>query len=239
MTDGHCVVCGESYTKRGMTRHLGTCLDALPDADGTSLVHLHVTATGRSDYWLHLAVRETTTLDALDEFLRDLWLECCEHMSAFTVGDSQYTRPCSPDGSMPMLGAERRSMDASLATVLDGDAADKRQEFPYEYDFGTTTELSVRVVDTGRWDLATVDLAASEAPTGDGVYLLARNEAPDIDCAECGSAAATVCQPCLFDGGSAAWLCEDCARDHETDCDRPTLLPRRNSPRTGVCGYTG
>lgn len=26
MTDGTCVLCGDSYTKRGMTRHLRSCL---------------------------------------------------------------------------------------------------------------------------------------------------------------------------------------------------------------------
>lgn len=34
-------------------------------------------------------------------------------------------------------------------------------------------------------------------------------------------------------------LCADCADDHGEECDRPAFLPVVNSPRSGVCGYTG
>jgi len=240
MTDGHCTVCGETYTKRGMTRHLTSCLSDLPATNEPSLVHVRIGASKRSDYWLHLAVEQTTTLDTLDAFLRGLWLECCGHMSAFTIGEIEYT-PYSEDESMSMFGVERRSMDVSLATVLDADAAEKNQEFTHEYDFGTTTELTVRVVDIGYWDLATTDfVAGSEAvPDNDGIYLLARNEPPTIECGECGAPAAKVCQSCLFEIGPDAWLCGGCADVHTAECDHPSFLPRVNSPRTGVCGYTG
>lgn len=239
MTEGHCTVCGETYTKQGMTRHLTSCLADLPATDEPSLVYLRIGATGRSDYWLHLAVDQTTTLDTLDAFLRELWLECCGHMSRFTIGKTQYTKPYSQDE--PMLGVECRSMDVSLATVLDADAADQNQEFTYEYDFGTTTEFTVRVVDIGSWELANANLVARSAdvPDSDGIHLLARNAPPAIDCGECGSSAAKVCQSCLFELGPDAWLCEDCADAHKVECERPTFLPRVNSPRAGVCGYTG
>lgn len=69
MTDGTCHLCEETYTKRGMSRHLRSCL---PDVADGSIYHLRVVGQRRSDYWLHLAVAETTTLSALDQFLRDL-----------------------------------------------------------------------------------------------------------------------------------------------------------------------
>jgi hypothetical protein len=241
MTDGYCTVCGDTYTKRGMTRHLQSCMADLPVPDEPPLVHLRIVATRRSDYWLHLAVERTTTLDTLDAFFRELWLECCGHMSGFTMGEIQYTKPYAPDDSMPLLGIERRSMDVPLTTALDTDAADQNQEFTYEYDFGTTTELTVRVVETGRWDLANADLVArsGDVPDSDGIHLLARNDPPSIECGECEAPATTVCQSCLFELGPDAWLCADCAEAHEAECDRPAFLPRVNSPRTGVCGYTG
>lgn len=39
----------------------------------------------------------------------------------------------------------------------------------------------------------------------------------------------------IWDG--EGWLCESCAKNHE--CDEDMFLPVLNSPRTGVCGYTG
>lgn len=241
MTDGHCTVCGESYTKRGMTRHLTSCLGDLPTTDGSSLVHLRVIATHRPDYWLHLAVKEMTTLDALDGFVCDLWLECCGHMSAFTIGDIEYTKPYTEGETTAMAGVDRRPMDVALSSVVETTATDQDREFMHEYDFGTTTELTVRVVDAGGWDLPGANLhnVVGNVPQRDGVYVLARNEPPEIECGECGSPATVVCQRCLHRIGPDAWLCDDCADAHESECEFPSFLPRINSPRTGVCGYTG
>lgn len=224
-----------------MTRHLRSCLDDLPGTDGTSLVHLRVSATSRSEYWLHLAVEETTTLDTLDAFLRDCWLECCGHMSAFTLDDVQYTKPYVEDEAMGTFGVDRRPMDIPLTTVVETDGADQQQEFTYEYDFGTTTDLTVRVVDTGNWALTGTDRhdVVGDVPRIDGIHVLARNESPAIGCGECGAPATVVCQECLYEIGPDAWLCDDCADAHEADCEYAAFLPRINSPRTGVCGYTG
>ena len=46
---------------------------------------------------------------------------------------------------------------------------------------------------------------------------------------------AWVCTECVFDDGG--WLCETCAVKHE--CGEEMLLPVVNSPRVGMCGYTG
>jgi hypothetical protein len=52
MTDGDCYLCGESYTKRGMSRHLRSCLPGL--SDGTTTYHLRIMGAQRPGYWLHL-----------------------------------------------------------------------------------------------------------------------------------------------------------------------------------------
>ncbi|HEY1348548.1 MAG TPA: hypothetical protein VGF67_02840 [Ktedonobacteraceae bacterium] len=94
----------------------------------------------------------------------------------------------------------------------------------YEYDFGTTTELRLRV-------LAEEALEA----TGESIQLLARNTPPAILCSTCGKQATSVCVQCVYEEGS--WLCADCAREHS--CGSDTLLPVVNSPRVGMCGYAG
>lgn len=228
MTDGTCHLCEETYTKRGMSRHLGGCL---PTADGEDSYHLRIAGERRSDYWLHLAVAETTLLSTLDRFLRDCWVECCNHLSAFSIGDQRYERP-SDDGRM---GESHRaqSMDVELGSV-----AARVDSFDYTYDFGSETALDVRVVETGDWSISGLEAEGTETDY-EGIVLLARNHPPDIECEVCGASATTICQTCLRDPAADAWLCESCATNHESDCDRPRYLPVVNSPRVGVCGYRG
>ncbi|GAB7091204.1 hypothetical protein JCM18237_14750 [Halorubrum luteum] len=240
MTQGDCHLCGEPYTKRGMSRHLRACL---PDSPGDSTLHLRIAGARRTDYWIHLAVAADTTLATLDAFLRRLWLECCGHMSAFEIGSVWYEKPHSDDQPSAGLGTTRRSMDVPIGSVVESDDG----EFAYEYDFGTTTALEVRVVDVGDWNVETLadrraDATATDGEAAiedDGIVLLARNHPPEVDCGSCGDPATTVCTTCLRERGPDAWLCEACASAHEDDCVRPTYLPYVNSPRAGVCGYTG
>ncbi len=70
---------------------------------------------------------------------------------------------------------------------------------------------------------------------GKAIQVLARNTPPVILCEECGKPATNVCSQCIFDG--KGWLCDDCAEEHE--CGEEMLLPVVNSPRVGMCAYTG
>ncbi len=97
-------------------------------------------------------------------------------------------------------------------------------KFVYEYDFGTTTELKLTV------------MGVMEGFLKKGkVQVLARNDAPFIQCSHCDKPATEICTECIYDG--QGWLCNECARKHK--CDEDRRLPLVNSPRTGVCGYTG
>ena len=95
----------------------------------------------------------------------------------------------------------------------------------YEYDFGTTTELNIKVI-------AVVDRA-----TPDGaVEVLARNHAPQIQCDRCGERLAVkICSECAWEG--KGWLCKPCAARHK--CGLEMLLSVVNSPRVGQCAYGG
>ena len=41
-------------------------------------------------HWLHLEAPASVQLQLLDDFLRDLWLECCGHLSCFTIDGVRY-----------------------------------------------------------------------------------------------------------------------------------------------------
>lgn len=200
-----------------MTGHLGAC--SQPEASRSSTgkqqpgpsFHLSVEGRDAKAYWMHLAVPVTAPLSKLDRFLRDTWLECCGHMSAFEIDGNRYAS-ARMEGEM--------STKAPLGRVLE-----VGKKFFYEYDFGSTTELALKVV----------ALREQGTPKG-AVQLLARNEAPQVVCDECKAQLATqICTECAWNG--AGWLCEACAAEHE--CGDDMCLPVVNSPRVGVCGYAG
>lgn len=221
LTEGECFLCNESFTKRGIGRHLNSCQkkNFEPEGGGDT-IHLRIYGQRRLDYWMHLAVKSETTLEDLDAFLRNVWLECCGHMSAFTIGRTRYEAGAGIDAMWADLGfvpRSERGMDIPVGEVLRSG-----MEFHHEYDYGTTTELSLKVASV--W----------EGQADEPILVLARNKAPSIECS-CGNEATKVCG--VHAHFKRGWLCDECAPRHE--CNADTLLPVVNSPRTGKCGYTG
>lgn len=221
MAEGECFLCNEFLTKRGMSRHLEACQkESFKAEEEGSTIHLRVQGRYRPDYWMHLAVKPETTLEELDSFLRDIWLECCGHMSAFTIGKTRYTTGAGIDAmwaDMEFVPRSERSMGVRIGEVLR-----PKLEFLHEYDFGSTTELSLKVV--SRW----------EGQADEQILVLARNKPPSIECS-CGNQATKVCG--IHARTARVWLCEGCAPEHE--CGEDVLLPVVNSPRMGKCGYLG
>lgn len=220
MTGGKCSFCQGIFAKEEMTGHLKSCAKradagmASPPkppakAQLESLYLVLVEGTYLPEYWMLVEVPGKATLADLDSFLRRTWLECCGHCSAFTIAGKRYK--AMADGG--------ESMDTEVEKVLA-----PRKRFYHEYDFGSTTELTLKV------------LSVRQGLVGKKqVLMLARNEPPHIPCGVCKKPATQVCNWC--GGTEESWLCDECARHH--DCGEEGLLPVVNSPRVGVCGYTG
>lgn len=219
---GECRLCCKPYSKSGMTRHIQACLKKREASEVKSqkptsadFYHIRVQGYGLPGcwYWMHLQVRTDATLRDLDHFLRDTWLECCGHLSAFTINGKEYV-------SNPMKGGTK-GMKTPLRRVISPGA-----EFIHEYDFGTTTVL----------ELTTVSRYEAGLEEGGGpIQILARNSPPKIHCSICGKEATQLCVDCIYE--EKGWLCEECASSH--DCGEEMLLPVVNSPRVGQCGYCG
>lgn len=177
---------------------------------------LHVAVdAGPGTWWMHIALSPTATLRDLDQFLRATWLDCCGHMSAFEVGGTRFESHLG-DADLYWGRSKPRSMAAKAGAVMRGGMT-----FSHEYDFGSTTALRGRV------------FGGIEAGRGK-VTLLARNEPISWPCAGCGGAATRVCQYCY---AMACGTCDapcDCVDSFEDEA-----LPVVNSPRMGVCAYTG
>jgi hypothetical protein len=225
-TSGVCQLCQGVFGKAAMTRHLTKCLAAHEQPTigkavskggrkPGKLFHLVVQGKYNPQYWLHLEMPATATLRDLDAFLRDIWLECCGHLSAFKIDNAQFSVQTAAEAGDPWFAPPwpERNMDVAVGKVLRPGL-----KFSHEYDFGSTTHLELRVV--GEREGA----RSGKEP----VRLLARNEAPAIPCERCKQPAAWV------DTFEDHWVCERCLGDSEEGA-----LPVVNSPRVGVCGYTG
>jgi hypothetical protein len=224
ISKGTCTFCHGEFSKASMTRHLESCEQRVAiqaearshqQAQKTRAFHLVVEGYRLPMYWMHLEVSAGTTLATLDHFLRDTWLECCGHLSAFTIGGVRY----SVDAAIYEWDMGSKNMQVPLDQVLH-----PGQTCSYEYDFGSTTELTLKVI------------SKREVPAKKkAIEILARNNLPLVSCDVCGKPATTTCTQCIYE--DKGWLCDACAKDHE--CGEEMLWPMVNSPRAGVCGYTG
>ena len=220
---GYCFSCKKKYDKRGIGRHLKTCparKKAIEKEKGEKfrIFHLRIEDPYDSSYWLDIEMAATSPLSTLDQFLRDVWLECCGHLSQFIVGETYYSYYIDDDPFFGSWKTEEYDLTIPLEKALP-----INKKVVYEYDFGSTTELSIKVI------------AEREGTLPGGkttIRFLSRNFSPVYPCAICGKPAKWVdvfrYQNNLF--------CNQHIDEAEND---EMLLPLVNSPRAGVCGYEG
>lgn len=117
--NGNCFICGKTDTKIAMKNHiykehnLGTEKCCLIKAEGAY----------NKNYWLYFSIPLDDRLSGIDKFLRQIWCECCGHLSAFRSGKQE-------------IGKSRK-----LSTFFPG------EKLLYEYDFGSTTEIIITIID--------------------------------------------------------------------------------------------
>lgn len=192
-TRGACAFCGREMTRGGLARHLETCpqcqeaIEAANQGRGREqpLYHLVARDAWGGDYWLHLEMNGSATLDDLDRYLRAIWLECCGHLSQFSIGGWR-------GDEIPMGRQIQRVFTPGL-------------ELTHIYDFGTESQTLIQAVSvrTGK--------PLSEHP----IYLMARNNPPEAACQVCGQPAAWLCIDCWDETDQPAFLCDEHAEDHE------------------------
>jgi hypothetical protein len=217
-SEGKCLFCGKIFSKMSIKKHLDSCETKIKeyitnDNDKSEKYYcISIQGYENPEYWIYVDMATNSTLKVLDEFLRDIWLECCGHLSQFEIDGQSFSS--SPDKSFG-----DRSMNIKLENVLG-----VGMQLKYEYDFGSTTALKLKVVSEfyGK-------------KRGKKVKLLAQNQQPNIKCSYCGEPATNVCCQCIYDDNG--WVCDNCIDKHE--CGEEMLLPVVNSPRVGVCAYSG
>ncbi len=213
---GQCAFCGYETTKGSMSRHLASCPQRQEQMIGAEqgkrkaepLYHLRIQDAYNNDFWLDLEVRGSATLEKIDAYLREIWLECCGHLSQFSIGGWQGSK-------IP----KTRRVDA----VFQPDV-----ELTHIYDFGSSSDTRLKAV------AQRTGVPLSARP----IVLMARNLMPEATCMECEQPATHLCIECLYEEQGSGTLCDRHTQTHpHEDYGEPIELV--NSPRLGMCGYTG
>lgn len=201
-TKDACTFCRREMSKGGLSKHLSSCekrtaaMAAADQGAGSkeSLIHLQVQDRYNSDFWLHLEVQGSASLIELDNYLRGIWLECCGHMSMFSVGG---------------WGGEELAMQRRMLRMFKPGV-----EVEHIYDFGTSSHTIVKAVGVRK----------GRPLTKKPIHLMARNEFPEEACMECGKQAAWFCIECAHEYDQPGLLCEEHAENHPHDDYGPPMF---------------
>ncbi len=240
VTKGKCSYCSSSFSGNMMGKHLISCKSRQdffkefeetpprttrnrPKKPNKVIFHLlKIFSPGQPEYWLYIDLCDNLTLLDLDSFLRNTWLECCGHLSSFTIADQTYEYQLDK-----LFDNDSKSMRIILKKLLYKDMS-----FGYLYDYGSSTEIEIKVVSS---------YLCITKNSRKSIKISARNDDIDFRCFKCKKEKATeICTICLYEkegGKTQSSFCKSCAMKHE--CGEEMTLPIVNSPRSGICGYTG
>lgn len=223
---GKCYYCKNEIGKIGVVKHIKSCTkreeyqNRLKE-EGEEKRNLFILQISYKynpkDYWMYISVDENATLEDLDTFLRDVWVECCGHLSFFRISGKEYHTDLEFIDEFGFEDKECNSMDVELKKILKVGL-----NFNYEYDFGDTTEITLKVV---------------EKYIGyqyEYIEIVSRNLPKEYKCTECGNQALFICTDC------GNYYCEECIKNRKCNCDEYMIYEitkGQNSPRCGCCGY--
>ena len=214
-TTGDCVYCGRKMTRAGISRHLQSCnkrQQVIAEANA---------GMGQEDIFYHLLVH--------DLWEGDYWLHLEMSGSTPLAKLDIYLRAIWLEccGHLSKFYLERWRDEIPMTTAAS-QIFEPGIELIHIYDFGTSSETKIKVVSARQ----------GKATTPHPIALLARNDPPEIICAECEQPAAWLCLECMYDYNEEGTLCDEHAETHPHD-NYGELVPLANSPRVGMCGYIG
>lgn len=133
MSRGKCNYCQEETPKNKIAAHFSKCAarqEAVTKAESgkaqpEKCFYLRVQDAHLKDFWLDLEIRGSASLQDLDVYLRGIWLECCGHLSQFTLES----------------WGDEISMKHKIEKVFKVGT-----ELTHIYDFGTSSETLVKAV---------------------------------------------------------------------------------------------
>lgn len=220
-TIGHCTFCQSEISKKESLKHFNSCFarqNYFKYQSQKKINSWFYLKAEHSSYWIDLLIPSDWHLSDLDYFLRKIWLECCGHLSRFIINDVIFERFQDADWLIP--GEELSpSMEIPLSVALS-----KGMVFSHLYDYGSTTKLKLKICEN------------FSLPLKKQLLICFRNIKPEFECFLCKKTASSICSFC------SDCLCYKCTPKHSCVISHTShymIAPLLNSPRTGVCGYTG
>jgi hypothetical protein len=213
---GTCIYCSEEVAKGGMSKHLAACTKR------KAVIEKAEKSRGAKESLYHLRVQSADGAD--------FWLDL-EMRGASTLKHlDSYLRSiwleCCGHMSQFSFGGWSGSeigMSRKIKDVLQA-----QDTLTHIYDFGTSSETLIKVV----------GVREGNPTTSHPIALMARNRMPEAKCIECEKLATWLCMECLIEEGTPGFLCDDHAEEHPHE-NYGEPVPLVNSPRVGMCGYTG
>ena len=135
-----CYYCNKELTERTIKRHMKNC-DTMKKKISEEFEEnkskrkqyiISIKYKYCKDYCIYISIDAALQLCHLDQFIRDVWVECCGHLSEFIIDGTRYLD--NSDGNYQM---NVRLKDVFYTGL----------KFDYEYDFGSTTYLTLEVID--------------------------------------------------------------------------------------------
>lgn len=193
---GKCTYCGQEVMKNTVAKHLQTCpqrqelitkSEQKKGNGSETLYHLRVEDAYGGDFWLDLEMRGSASLRDLDKYLRAIWLECCGHMSQFSIGGWQ---------------GDKISMGRRICEVFQPGI-----KLTHIYDFGTESQTLIKAI----------GIREGVPTTRHPIVLMVRNLLPEAKCIKCKKPATKLCIECLNDHEVWGTLCDEHAQSHPHD----------------------
>ncbi len=119
---GKCCFCKEELSQKEIGKHLAKHLADLEKGSiGKSTKPYYHVIVEAEEMFLHLLADGTAKMKLIDNFLKDIWLECCGHLSNF--GHKNF----------------KVSMSDSIAEVFV-----PKIKIYHDYDYGSTTRVELK-----------------------------------------------------------------------------------------------
>lgn|GEM_PF-2109566 len=222
---GKCYFCGRELTSGGGANHIKNCKKRLGIIEENKKIEgryakkfiLLIKDKYIKDFWMYISMGKNAKLKDLDKFIRDVWVECCGHLSCFKIKDKIYGESRIEDDIWNHYNGDLNIRIKNLVQI--------KNIFEYEYDFGSTTYITIKVIDE-----------FSDIKTKNNIEILARNNEPIVKCSDCGEKAKYEFE----DGyeGIRKCLCDKCIENYNQSEDNYIEeIECANSPRFGICDY--
>jgi len=123
---GKCLFCSLEFEQKEIGKHIGKHLSEMEkEHNAKTTESYHHIVVEAYEMFLHILLQSESKMKVLDNFLRDIWLDCCGHLSNF--GHKNF----------------RIKMSDTIADIFV-----PKVKIYHDYDYGSTTRVELKAIKT-------------------------------------------------------------------------------------------